>query len=182
MSFTSKQTSEQQQKSTATPVEMPEYTGLRDQLIKMAMDKLTAPVPIAGYEATGVGNINKAYDLTRQTRENALTSRGLADSPIAGNADIMSENARAGEVANFQNQLPLLQRDLANQDWTQALQLFTSRPMGQTSTGTASGTTTTSTPVMQSVIPSIASMVGFMYGQGLFNPKSGAAGGKTYKI
>jgi hypothetical protein len=180
MSFKSTQTTDQKQKSSTTPVEDPAYAGLKTQLLNMAMAKLNgSKTSLAGYEGTGIANINNAFDATNMARENALTSRGLATSPIAGNADIMAQNSKAGQMATFENTLPLIQRDMDLQDWTQAFNVFAARPMGSSSEGSTTGTTTTSTPVMQTVIPSIASMLGLAYGQGLFSKKPAATGDTT---
>jgi hypothetical protein len=133
MLFGSKTTSQQTQRPGEVNAQ---WEGLRDQLISMAMNKLKTGTDMSGYTASGINNINNASDATSMTRDNMLSARGLASSPIAGNADILSENARAGNVATFQNSIPVLQRDFANQDWTQALNLFNPRPQTVATQGT----------------------------------------------
>lgn len=179
MSFGSSSETNSSQKAKTTPVEQQEWVGLRDQLIKMAMSNLTQGADTTGYEATGIGNINAASDASRIARENALTARGLAGSPIAGNADIMSQNARAGDIAEFQNSLPLLQRDLANTEWMKALQLFSGRPIGQSSTATGKSTTETSQSMFPSLMSGLAGGLGQLIGGGsltsLFSKKPAAS-------
>jgi hypothetical protein len=160
MSFGS--TQKTNQSSTTTPVEQDAWTGLKDQLIQMSLKNLINPEDMTGYTATGVGNINNAADAATLARNNALASRGLSSSPIAGNADVISENARAGDIATFENTIPLLQRDFGLQDWTKALQLFASRPIGSSSTGTE--TTKTSQSPWGAILGAIAGGTGSYFG------------------
>ncbi len=118
----------------------PQYSGLQGELIKQMMARLGSPVPMEGYEGMGLANINKSFDLTGQTTNNMLSARGLSTSPIAANADLTREMARAGETSGFLNNLPLLERSLRDQDWQNALSIFQARPKTTFGTGTQTGT------------------------------------------
>jgi hypothetical protein len=152
------------QNSTSTPVEDPAWKGLRDQLINMSMQRLGSSTDMSGYTNSGIENINTASDAATIARNNTLAARGLSSSPIAGNADILSQNDRAGNIAEFQNTIPLLQRDMYNQDWNQALGLFNNRPKGLTSTGSSSGTNTQTAD--QSILPGLFGGLGEMISGG----------------
>jgi hypothetical protein len=133
MSFGSKT----KETSTSTPVESGEWTGLRDKLVNMAMQNLSSTTDMGGYTAAGIDKINTSADASKMARDNMLAARGLSASPIAGNADVMGETARAGDIASFENTIPLVQRDMASDDWAKSLQLFAQRPIGKSSTGTS---------------------------------------------
>jgi hypothetical protein len=178
MSFGKTTTTNQKQSSSSTPVEQTEWKGLRDQLIGMAMKNLGSSQDMSGYEANGITNINNASDAATMARNNILASRGLSASPIAGNADILSQDARAGDIAKFENGIPLLQRDFANQDWNQALQLFSGRPLGTSSKGTMSGVTKESQSMVPSLISGLAGGLGQMIGGGYLTGLFGG-GSKT---
>lgn len=166
-------TSNQSSTATTTPVEAPEYTGLRDLLIKQATDKLNAPSALpAGYEEGGIGSINSTYDLIRQKNANNLVARGLSASPVAGVVDASTEMSRGGNIAGFRSNLPLIQRELANEDWQKAFSIFGARPIGSTTTGTGTINTTGSVTVPGSPLggglTSMAGILAYLYGRGAF--------------
>ena len=96
--------------STSTINEPPAYAGLGDLLRKRITDRLNSTYDMSGYTANGIKDINNAYGGVDQSINNSLTSRGLGTSPIAGAADIHSGLARAGNIAQFLNTVPMLQR------------------------------------------------------------------------
>jgi len=143
---------------SSTPTIDPKYQGLVDALYGKFSSNLDSTVPLEGYEGTGISNINSVYDIAKTTRQNSLTRRGLSTSPVAANMDAVAENSRAGDISTFQNSLPLLQRELQQQDYTNALNLIKSL-MGQETVvpGSAAGST----------FNNAGSMLGFLLGQGL---------------
>lgn len=120
-----------------TPVESPEYAGLGAALRQTVQSRLNQPLPPA-YETNGIKTINDTYGSIAQGLHNQLTSRGLSSSPVAGNADTNLALRRGGDIVNFQNNLPLVQNDLQNQNIAQAMQLYNSG-RGTSSTGRTSG-------------------------------------------
>ena len=155
--------------SSTTPVGDPAFTPLRDKVLQMYMDRLQQPTSLAGYEAQGTGNINNVYRLGQQSLSNSLTARGLSTSPVAGSGMATLESGRLGEVANLQNQMPLLERQYANEDLTNAMRMLAMQPYGSSSTGGGSGTSNSSVTfpgsAMGGAFGDLGSMLGFLLGQ-----------------
>jgi hypothetical protein len=101
----------------------PAYTPLRDVLLKNSLDRLNNPSALpGGYIAGGIQNINQNADIGRQSLENALTARGLSNSPAATPALARMETARIGGINQFQNiQAPAFEQQLRQQDFNNAL-------------------------------------------------------------
>jgi hypothetical protein len=125
---------------TSSPLANPAYAGIGDLLRHRALSRLSNPVDTAGLEASGIQNINNAFKGASDSLNADLTSRGLGTSPAATPALSQLQAARGGAIANLENQMPLIQRDLENQDFAQANQLY-QQSMGQQSTlpGSAAG-------------------------------------------
>lgn len=100
--------------TTSAPTILPEFKTLSDLLRARSEQQIRDSVDLSGYQAQGVGNINQAFDATQQARNNSLTSRGLASSPTAGSVDTNFAQARGGNIADFLNTIPLLQRQIQN--------------------------------------------------------------------
>jgi hypothetical protein len=98
------------------PVIAPEFQGLAGLLRQRAMDQLSMPTDTAGLTANAISGINDIYKGIGQSNSNNLTARGLASSPVAGNVDLQTNLARGGQITQFMNNLPLLQRQLASSD------------------------------------------------------------------
>ena len=161
----------QQATSTAMPVEPQQYSGLFSKIMEMIMGRMGSSADLSGYAAGGVQDINKTFDAAQGSLENSLTSRGLSASPIAGQSDIQREIARAGQIGQFRAGLPMLQRQLQGQDLGTAMQFFGQRPLGQTTTSSASGSQ------QSSIFDQMAKVLGSFMGQGLF--KGGGLGGQN---
>lgn len=165
-------TSKSTNTSTTTTNLSPGATGLNDQLLSMIRGRLSAPSALPqGYEAGGIRDINSVFDVINQSKNANLTARGLSDSPVAG---IGTDNARAGEIAKFTSGLPLVNRQLENENMDFASRLFSLQPRSQTTTG--SGTNTQPGNMLGGGLDSLASMLGFLMGQGAFGKGGGAFG------
>lgn len=117
---------------------------LNSVVLNMIKKRLSGSGPdMAGYGASGIGNINHTFDLVKQSQANNLTARGLGTSPIAGAVDANRETARGGQIAQFQNSLPLIQREFQNQDFGLAGNAL-GLNRGATTTSTGRSTTQTS--------------------------------------
>ena len=174
--FSSKQKTEKDYKQQQMPVEMPEWKGLGDLLRSTITQRLQSPGDfLRGFEETGIGKINRTFDVMKGAQENRLTARGLAGSPVAAGSDLRFDLGRGSQIAGFQSQLPLLERDIQNQDIGLGMSLFGGRPMGQRGWG-ESASETTMTPSLMSSIMSMASMGA---GLGAFKPLSGLLGQKS---
>jgi hypothetical protein len=131
----------QQYSGTMTPVEQPQWTGMGDVLRNTILDRLNNPQTVPDqYAATGIGNVNKTFNTLGQSLQSRLAARGLTGGGIEGNAMTNLETARGGGVVDVLNSVPQLQRQWNQEDLMNALRLYSTRPMGSTTSGTASGT------------------------------------------
>jgi hypothetical protein len=147
------------QTGTSMPTLDPAYGPLQSLLLQQTLARLNSGGPdMAGYTAGGMQNINKAYGLVGQSLDNSLTSRGLAGSPIAGAGDAKLQTGRAGDLANFQNTIPLLKDQYQQQALQQATGLLT-QGRGTTSTGSQ-----TSGGGWAGAATNLAQMLGYLYG------------------
>lgn len=161
--------------TTNTPTDNPQFAAFRDLLLSRATNRLNQSVPLAGYEAQGIGNINNVSRVLAGNRENALTARGLAGSPIAAQADLQGDLARGGQIAQFQNTLPLVQRQAEGEDLDFARMLYGMSPRSTTTTNSGTGQQS-STGVapgspLQGGISSLADMLAYLAGKGLLGGK-----------
>lgn len=149
-------------------------SGLGTRLSDILSGRLGQPTSLEGYEAGGMQDINTTYDLANQSLENRLGSMGLLQSPMAGTAASNMESGRAGELARFSQKLPLLQRQLQNEDINLASRLYALRPQGTHQTGTTTGEYTGSGNMLGGGFSNASTMLAFLYGMGAFG-----GGGKT---
>jgi hypothetical protein len=151
------------------PIEQPEFSPLRDQLLKTAMGRLQSPSTLGpGLEATGMRNINANADLTRQSMENRLGGAGLLGSGVHGAGLNNLDMRRFGDINDLQNiEIPRLERDFANQDFNMANNLFNSRKTGTQMPSSAAG----------SGLLTASGLLALMYGNGSFG--KGGGGGNT---
>lgn len=124
---------------TTKPVEDPRYAQLGDLVRQHYTQRLQAPVPLAGYEATGLQDINDSFAGAGAAFNNSLTGRGLARSPVAASGDATLQAARGGAMAKFLAGLPLLQRRLQGEDAAAAGGFYNAQPWGTEGPGSAAG-------------------------------------------
>lgn len=144
--------------STATPTISPEYKTLADLLRSRAEERLRSNMDMSGYKASGIQGINEAFQGIQQSSANNLTSRGLASSPVAGQVGANIDMARGGNIAEFLNTIPQLQRQFQNQDLGIAQDVLR-QGMGTESVGAGSAA--------GGAFGSAAEMLAFLSGQGL---------------
>lgn len=166
----------QRQTTTTTPTMDPAYGPLQQMLIDAARARLQTPTALpAGYEAGGVNTINRTFDLASQNAENTATSRGLSTSPAGGGVLERLNNARAGQIGQFRSGLPLIERDLRNQDMDLTSRLL-NFGRGSTSTGDGSSVQESGGGAAGGGM-NLMTMLGLMMGQGLIGGRNGAAAG-----
>lgn len=156
-----------QQTSTTTPTLNPAYSPLQAQILAMVKQRLSSDPDLTGYRAGGEQNINRIYGNTAVSQGNDLTTRGLSTSPVAATVAATRENARAGTLASFVNQLPLLKRQMQAEDLgigTNVLQFG----RGSTTTGTATGG-----GGLGGGIENLAQYLGYLSGKGAFGKQPG---------
>lgn len=126
------------QDMTQTPFLTPEYAGLGGSMKSILEGRLASgvnggPSPFGkGYLSTQTANINDQYGLARKALENRLTASGAAGSPGPTEAGLGYLEANRGrDVANLRGNLPLLDRQLQDQDLSMAAQLAQVFGLGQ---------------------------------------------------
>jgi hypothetical protein len=159
------------QTTTTTPTLDPAYGPLQKMILDRIMQRLQGSPSLSGYAATGIGDINRTYDLAGQNLENSLTARGLSTSPVAGAAGAKLQAGRAGSIAGFQNSLPLLLDSLRRQSLSDATGVLGfgrgSTTMGTTEAGGGAA----------GAFTNLAQLLGFLYGKGAFGQGAAAGGG-----
>ncbi len=153
--------------STSTPTIAPGYQSLADMLKARAMSRLNMGTNLNGYQATGVNNINSAFGNAAIGQNANLEARGLATSPVAAAVTGNVNTARAGNIATFLNGIPLLQRQLQDQDISNALGQVTSLGRGTSNVGAGSAAAGGFT--------SAAEMLAYLNGKGVLG--GGGTGG-----
>ena len=168
-------TSTGQGASSSTPTIAPWAQGLQQSLVPMITERLMNPKDYsAGIERTGVKNINRTYDLAEQSLGNNLAARGMSRSGMAGAAEGRLAGARAGDIVNLQESLPLIQRQMHQEDIGTGMNLMnmargTNQTHNYNQTGTGNSTTTTGGPGgFAGATGGLIDMLGYMYGAGMF--------------
>lgn len=145
------------QDMTQTPFLTPEYQGLGDNMKSILAGRLASgvsggPSPFGqGYLSTGTAAINDQYGTMRKALENRLSSSGMFGSagPTEAGYGYLDAN-RGRDIANLRGQVPLLDRQLQDQDLGMAAQLARVFGLGQkqhsesTTNTTQRGTSTSS--------------------------------------
>ncbi len=165
-----------QQTSTTMPQIDPKFQGLQNMIMPSIMNRLQQPSALpAGFQETGTEAINDTFKGASMNLDNQLRNRGLSRSPIAGRAVGNLESKRFSDINKFKTQLPMMERDLQNQDLQQAMQLLAmGRSGGSITTNTSAGP-----GALNGGISGMAQMLGFLYGSGAFGATGGvgASGG-----
>jgi len=172
------QTQTGSQTSSTTPIENPDYQELIQKIIGMGLDKAGGGTGdyLKGYEAQGMDQINRTHDAIAGNLENMLTGRGLSTSPIAGQVDIQRELARGSDIGNFQANLPLVGRQLEQQDFGNIMAILGQRPIGSQTSGTTQGSITTPGNMAGGAFGDIGSMLGWLLGKGKLGGGSSSGG------
>lgn len=175
---TSKTSQTQNQKTEA--YDTGPWKDFSDVLRQFSQGRLESGGLPAGYEQSGLSRINQAYSPQQQNLSNILSARGLSRSPVAGLAETNLAMNRAGDVGRFRAGLPVLERQLADQDFSQAMRLYGMAPKGQTSTGSMTGQSEqTTSPSMFSSLMSVAGLAAGLGGFGGAASLLGGGGGAS---
>lgn len=107
------QSTSQTQQSTR-PTITPEYAAIEQALRGILQQRLEQPTSLPqGYETGGIRRINDAFEAQLQQERNRLASRNIPAGSVLGSP---VERSRASQVADFRINLPLLERQLRNED------------------------------------------------------------------
>lgn len=158
----------------------PQYQSLQNAIMPSIMRRIQSPTGLPrGYEESGIRKLNRTFDMARQGMDNRMTANGLGRSPVAAAGGNALDRARVGSIADFQMDLPMVARDMQNQDLGLAMQQmeFGRSLAGRTTTntGTTSGTSTEKRDDGSGggFLGNMSSMLGWLIGQGAFNKKAG---------
>jgi len=94
------------------------------------------------YEQGGIQQINSNADLLRKASQEALASRGLSTSPVAASVEAGQNQNRVSQINQFQQTIPLLQRQLQLGNLGAESGFAASVPHGVTSSGNTNTVTT----------------------------------------
>ena len=163
---------------TTMPVLPAQYQPLQDQIKNLIMQRLSQGTDLGGYTSGGLSQINRNAALAKTAANNDLVSRGLATSPVAGVVNSNLDLGRVGAATQFENSIPLLQRQLQGQDVGMAGD-FLNSVTGRNTTGTSTGTYTGSSGGgLGGAFTNAAGMLGYLQGKGAFG--NGGFTGKRY--
>lgn len=159
----------QTQSASTSPTMDPAYSPLQAMLLQQIMARIANPSKLpSGYEAGQIQGINQTYNQVGQSLDNRLTARGLGTSPVAGVGAATLEQGRAGDIVRMQQGLPLLERQMQDQDLASALQALS---LGRGSTSTQTSPSNMAAGGMQS----LSSMLAYLYGKGALGGSTAAA-------
>lgn len=163
-----------QSERSNVPIRDPAFAPLQQQLIQRALGNLRNPRSVAaGIEEGGIGNINETFALGEQALGARLTSAGLGGSGVAGNAIGQLERGRIGQIGQFRSGIPLLEQQLQQQDFQNALNLFGQEPVGNVVRGNVG---TSGLGAVGQGLGDAGAFLGFAAGQGLLNKDTAGSG------
>jgi hypothetical protein len=139
------------------PVITQQYQPLDELMRSIMTGRLSGGSSLpAGYEANAVRAINQSYEGADQAARNLAARRGLSGEQTYAVAS-PANRARAGELSNMRANLPLLARELQNQDIgiTSGLQ----SAFGRGETGRSSTSSSSSSYGTQTSPPDIARLI-----------------------
>lgn len=128
--------------SATNPNLSPLQQSLISSFTKNASDLYNQSTNLKPYESSGLEAINQGSDAASKAMAANLASRGLSFSPAGATAQNQGTLARIGQQTQFENSIPLLQRQLQTQSLQQLMQAFSAIPTGQTSSGSTSQNST----------------------------------------
>lgn len=177
----SSSTSSFNRSGTSMPTYDEKTRQMRDQLMHAYLDPLGYDPDLSGYQAEGVGEINRGSDLMDRSIENMLASRGLSGTSAGATSRIMNYLNRGNQLSSFINSIPMLAEDRRRQNLQMAGQFFSQLPYGQTTTergtqtGTQKGTQTQPGNMLGGGLMGLGTSLVGLYGEGAF----GKPGGNT---
>lgn len=129
--------------NTITPNLSPLQQQLANLFTSQTANMANNDTNLEGYKSAGLQTINQSGNAASTALKNSLASRGLSFSPAAANAETQNTLNTINQGQQFLNQIPLLQRQLQQQNIQGEESAFGALPTGVTSSGSNSGTQTT---------------------------------------
>lgn len=138
-----------------------------------AINRDNKPIDLSGFTAGGLQTINDGADLKSKIISNSLASKGLSFSPAAAFSQVQPQSDRIDQSTQFLNTVPLIQKQLQDQNFQNLLSAFKTIPTAtETNGASASNTTGSQTTTGTSPNNSIAGALGGL-GAGLAGPSGG---------
>lgn len=125
-------TKESQASGTEAPTMDPFQATTRDAILSAFLNRLRSGQDMQAYAGQGYRNINQGADIQRRAMANLLAQRGLSGSAVGANAMATTESGRIGNIVNFANTLPLVQRQQELEDLTNFGNFWAKMPFGRT--------------------------------------------------
>jgi hypothetical protein len=131
--------------SSTTPQLSALQTQLSNQFGQGLINQYNQGTNLQPYEAQGLQNIQAGNQAALKATNNQIAARGLSFSPAAATAET-AQNINAGnQTSQFLNSIPLLQRQLQQQNLQQLIGGFSALPTAVSSQGTSNQTQTSNT-------------------------------------
>lgn len=128
--------------ATTTPTLSAEQQQLANTYGEGLINQYNQGTNLQPYEASGLQNIQSSNAAAAKATNNQIAARGLSFSPAAATAQT-AENINAGnQTSSFLNSLPLLQKQLTQQNLQQLIGGFSALPTAVSSSGTSNQTQT----------------------------------------
>lgn len=144
----SSQQQQSQQSGTSSQNLTNNLSPLQQQLAGLftngAINQYNQSTNLQPYEAQGEQQINQNSKLADQVSQNTLASRGLEYSPTAAVTENQNQLSRIGQISQFQNSIPLLQRQLQQQSLSGLVSAFSALPTNRSVTGSSSQSSSSS--------------------------------------
>ena len=143
------QTTNQSSAGTSSSSTTPNLSPLQQALAQMftsgAANQFASATNLQPYTTQGLSGIQGQGAQNQQAIQNAVAARGLSFSPAASTAETMNTLNTGNQMQSFEQQVPLLQRQLQTQGLQQLMQAFGVLPTGVSTTGssTMNGTSNT---------------------------------------
>lgn len=152
--------------NTTTPNLSPLQQQLANQFVNQSTNLANQDPNLTGYTASGLQTINQSGNAASAALRNSLASRGLSFSGAGANAETENTLNSINQGQQFLNQIPLLQRQLQQQNIQGEEAAFGALPTGVTSSGSNSGTQTTNASQNQTVSTPGGGLAGLFGGIG----------------
>lgn len=160
------QTGTSNQSGSTTPNLSPLQQQLANLFTSQSMNQANKDPNLTDYEAGGLQTINANSNLQNQVLQNSLASRGLSFSPAAATAQTQQTINQGNQQSQFIQQIPLLARQLQQQNNAQLQSNFSALPTGVStnSTGNTSQNQTTNATSQQQVTTPGGGIAGLLGG------------------
>jgi len=108
--------------------------------INALLNRLNTGSDVSGYRASGLRELNRSGEMQKKLLSRTLAQRGLSYSPAGAAISSRMDDTQQGRILDFENSIPLLQRQLQQEDIMSLIQGASAMPVGNRQTGTTTVT------------------------------------------